>query len=96
MTVESVAALWTQIRSAPVPDVSTGSEIADCDLASLDSLIADCINTWLANAGTLDASRREVLASCLADLDRVLPQLSGEVASYFGDLHDMAVLVAAA
>jgi hypothetical protein len=59
----------------------------------LDTYVAGCVHSWLANRGELDVERWNVLAQCMADLDRVLPALSGAERTYFDACRTVGRLV---
>ena len=54
-------------------------------LTACDTLLAGCITDFVEN-GALDPQRVRVVTSVCADLERVMPRLSGEVHEYFSEL----------
>ncbi|MGW0435334.1 hypothetical protein ACWDV4_22690 [Micromonospora sp. NPDC003197] len=90
--LEAVARLWNVHLRADFPDRLRGVDLLGVDMVMLDADIAGCVSTWLGNRGRLDRGRQEVLARCVADLDRVLLILVGQQErAYYGRLRTMAV-----
>ena len=54
-------------------------------LTSCDTFLAGCISYFVEN-GALDPERTDAVASVCADLERVMPRLSGDAQSYFSEL----------
>jgi len=95
MTATSeVQLLWDAHRRAPFPPELAGEEIAGVDLVMLDADIAGCVSTWLRDRGRLDEERRRSLASCLQDVERVLPLLEHQEAhAYYERLRRLTQLI---
>lgn len=91
--VRAVAELWAAHREAAFPARLTTVDIAGIEMVMLDADTAGCISTWLANDGDLDDRRWDVLAAREQDLARVVPQLTGDEASYYQRLLDVTTLV---
>jgi hypothetical protein len=92
--LQAVAQLWEAHMQAPFPARLRGAEIAGVDMVLLDADTAGCVKTWLDNNGRLDAWRRDVIASCLDELNRVTPHLADQdEAAYYNRLRELAVLL---
>jgi len=76
---------WEAFRLRPFPKGHTGEEVEGVCLATLDTFAAGCIDSYT-GAGQLDSERHEILESCYADIETVLPELSGEGREYFEEL----------
>jgi hypothetical protein len=87
------ARLWEEHKAAAFPAGLRGQDVAGVDTIMLDAEVAGCIAAWIGNAGTLDSSRREILAQSLVELDRILPLLAdAEERRYFQRLRDLAAV----
>ncbi|MET9896636.1 hypothetical protein ABZZ47_42010 [Streptomyces sp. NPDC006465] len=67
-----VGRLWAAHYRSPFPDVPAGSK---GDLVELDTWLAGCVSTYLANDGDLDIGRQNVITKCLPNLRRHVAQL---------------------
>lgn len=70
--VGEVGRLWATHCRSPFPDVPVGSKGA---LAELDTWLAGCVSTYLANDGDLDIGRQNAMTKCLPKLRRHVAQL---------------------
>jgi hypothetical protein len=90
-----VSTLWTAHLAAPFPDglrwVDTPSSES---VPALDAYLAGCIQAFIANRGTLDPERLQVLKDCATDLAGLLGSLSGDEAVYVSRLLQAAELIA--
>ncbi|MET8050079.1 GNAT family N-acetyltransferase [Streptosporangium sp. NPDC005286] len=86
---QTVQTLWAQRQRLPFPEVPS--------LVTLDSTVADCVQTYLRRGGALHPDHRDILRSCLADLRAVRfdyrSPISGAL-TYFLQLRKMAELMA--
>jgi hypothetical protein len=62
-------------------------------MVSLCSNVSGCVSVWLRNGGRVDDRRWDVLADCEQKLNRAIPALDGEEASYYQRLLEMTVLI---
>ncbi|WP_245651688.1 GNAT family N-acetyltransferase [Streptosporangium amethystogenes] len=88
-THQTVQTLWARRRRLPFPEVPS--------LVTLDSTVADCVQTYLRRGGALHPDHRDVLRSCLADLRAVRFDYRSPISGAFGyflRLRKMAELVA--
>lgn len=85
---------WQGFLKRPFPSGWTRGEVNHVSLGALDSASTGCIQTYL-SSGALDKHRLAVLRSCVDDLERVLPRLSGDVKAHFSELHVLATEVLA-
>jgi hypothetical protein len=67
-----VGRLWAPRHRSPLPDVPADSRT---DLSELDTRLADCISTYLANDGDLDAGRQDIVMEYLPKLRRHVTRL---------------------
>jgi hypothetical protein len=89
-----VARLYAAYRQAPYPARLRGADIAGADMVLLDADVAGCVQTWLANDGTLEPRLWDALSRCLEQLDRAVPLLSRtEQAAYFSAARTLALAV---
>lgn len=92
--LHAVAQLWEAHLQAPFPARLKGAEIAGADTVLLDADTAGCVKTWLDNNGRLDSRRRGVIASCLDELNRVMPHVvDQDEAVYYDRLRELAELL---
>ncbi|GAA1891259.1 hypothetical protein [Asanoa iriomotensis] len=92
--VDEVRHLYARYRAMPYPREMRPADVAGVSMILLDANVAGCVHTWLANGGALDTKRWQILASCLDDLDRVLPLLTQEPDhAYFATCRTVARLV---
>jgi hypothetical protein len=76
---------WNEHYFRGFPHECAGKEVDGVCLTSCDTFLAGCISYFVEN-GTLDSDRTNVVAGVCADLERVLPSLSGEASRYFSEL----------
>ena len=88
--MNEILSLWQVHRDASWPRFSGPNE---GELMTLDTVISGCVTYYLDSEGGLDHQRITMLESCLADLDGLLPELTGGVAEYFGRLRLLATLL---
>lgn len=62
------------------------------ELMTLESTLGGCVRHSLVERG-LDTGRVQIVEGCLADLENILPDLSGEGREYFGRLRTLAYLM---
>lgn len=60
---------------------------------TLDTVVSGCALYFFDSDKTLDLPRIDMLQSCLAEIDDLLPELSGESIDYFGRLRMLAELL---
>ncbi|WP_231157404.1 hypothetical protein [Streptomyces sp. CNZ748] len=95
--VQNTALLWQEHRDAEFPANLRGVEVEDIDMVLLDADTAGCASSWINNGGTLDSQRRRVLQARVADLERVIPQISDPSGQrYHQRLHRLALLISSA
>jgi hypothetical protein len=82
--------LWEIHQAAEWPRAIGPSE---GELMILDTVIGGCVTYYLQSAQGLDAQRLEILETCLADLDALLPELEGEASGYFHRLRQVGALL---
>jgi hypothetical protein len=83
-------ALWEVHREAGWPPMSTPRE---GELMTLDTVVSGCAVYFFDAEETLDPPRVDMLQACLAELDDLLPDLSGECIDYFSRLRMLAELL---
>jgi hypothetical protein len=88
--MNEILSLWQIHRDASWPRFSGPNE---GELMTLDTVISGCVTYYLDSEGGLDPQRVTMLESCLADLDGLLPGLTGGVAEYFERLRALATLL---
>ncbi|MFF3446644.1 hypothetical protein ACFYXJ_05815 [Streptomyces sp. NPDC002667] len=85
--------LWEDHLHAPFPDGFRGVEFDGVDLVLLDADVAGLVRREL--KGGLDDAGIACLWGCIADLDKIVPQINEEYcASYFTRLRTMAQVAA--
>jgi len=89
----AIESLWRDHCAAGFPAGVAGDEVAGICVTSLDTFAAGCIQSFLASAGSLDAERLAVLASCSRDLATVVPEMNGEAKQYFARLEKLSTMV---
>ncbi|MDU0301970.1 hypothetical protein [Streptomyces sp. PAL114] len=95
--VQNTALLWQEHRDAEFPANLRGVEVEDIDMVLLDADTAGFASSWINNGGTLDSQRRRVLQARVADLERVIPQISDPSGQrYYQRLHRLALLISSA
>jgi hypothetical protein len=77
-----VKRLWNEKMDAPFPDCR-GEEIDGVDLVMLDSDLAGCVMHFLGERYGTDEFQKRILERVFADLTRIVPKMTGEVAEYF-------------
>jgi hypothetical protein len=77
-----VRRLWEEKQAAAFPDCR-GEEVDGVDLVLVDADLAGCVMHFLGNQFRGDDFQRGILRQIAADLDRIVPKMSGEVAQYF-------------
>lgn len=82
--------LWQMHQSTGWPR-SVGPN--EGELMTLDTVIGGCVTYYLESEEGLDERRMEILTTCLADLDALLPELAGEAAEYFVRLQQLGSLL---
>jgi len=75
-------------RRRPYPDGAHGA-VANVHLDLLDADVAGLVSQ-LVQHGALTDVQWSILEGCLADADRVLPELDGEVRDYFDQVRTLA------
>lgn len=60
---------------------------------TLDTVVSGCALYFFDAEETLDPPRIDMLQTCLAELDDLLPDLSGDCIDYFGRLRMLAELL---
>lgn len=83
-------ALWEVHREAGWPPVSTPRE---GELMTLDTVVSGCALYFFDAEETLDPPRIDLLQTCLAELDDLLPDLPSECIDYFARLRLLAELL---
>ncbi|MFM8551507.1 MAG: hypothetical protein ACKOCD_04215 [Nitrospiraceae bacterium] len=84
--------LWQVHKAARWP---TFSDPNQGELMTLDTVISGCVTYYLDAAEGLDPQRIVILEDCLADLNRLMPDLAGEAAAYFERTQTLACLLLA-
>ncbi|EDX21519.1 MULTISPECIES: hypothetical protein [Streptomyces] len=94
LTFTRVTTLWAAHTGESFPD---GLRWADAPsgapVPALDFYAAGCVNAYLAGQGVLDPQRHRILTECAADLEAILPGLTGHDATYVARLIRMAELI---
>lgn len=88
--MHDLASLWHVHREARWP---TFTSLHQGPLMTLDTVIGGCVTYYLESENGLDPQRVEILESCLADLNGLLPDLAAEVTPYFERLRTLATLL---
>ncbi|TLY17249.1 MAG: hypothetical protein E6K69_02460 [Nitrospirae bacterium] len=60
---------------------------------TLDTVISGCVTYYLESEDGLDPQRIDILESCLADLNGLLPELANDASEYFERLRTLATLL---
>jgi hypothetical protein len=76
---------WNAHYFRAFPLECAAEEVDGVCLTSCDTFLAGCIS-YFVEYGNLDPQRTGVVKSVCADLERVIPQLSGEAHEYFSEL----------
>lgn len=82
---------WHAFQSEPFPDSCAGLEVEGIELASLDTFVAGCIDSFMAGEGRLDPEGLSVLRQCSEELGIVVKNLGGEAKGYFERLRVLSV-----
>ena len=85
MSRAEIESAWNAHYFRGFPRECAGGEVDGVCLTSCDTFLAGCISYFVEN-GTLDPQRTDVVARVCADLDRVMPSLSGDAHRYFSEL----------
>lgn len=88
--MNDIVSLWQVHRDAGWPKFTDPNE---GELMTLDTVISGCITYYLESEDGLDPQRVEILESCLADLNGLLPELADEAGQYFERLRTLATLL---
>ena len=88
--MQEIVSLWHAHREARWP---TFTDLNQGQLMTLDTVISGCVTYYLESENGLDPQRVEILESCLADLDGLLPDLVAEISPYFERLRMLAALL---
>ncbi|TKB81953.1 MAG: hypothetical protein E8D45_01305 [Nitrospira sp.] len=83
--MSGIASLWSIHQCAHWPK---GMGSHEGPLMTLDTVISGCVTYYL-DEQRLDPPRIEMLEDCLADLEALLPDITGEAGDYFRRLHDL-------
>ena len=76
---------WNAHYFRAFPHECAGREVDGVCLTSCDTFLAGCISYFVEN-GALDPERIGVVSKVCADLERVMPHLSGDAHAYFAEL----------
>jgi hypothetical protein len=90
LTMTEIEKSWNVFLEKPFPENCVGLEVESIELVSLDTFSAGCIDTFIANKGSLDAKRISTLKSCFEALDKVLKYLDGDAKNYFEHLRSLS------
>ena len=85
MSRAEIEGAWNAHYFRAFPRECAGAEVEGVCLTSCDTFLAGCISYFVEN-GRLEPERTVAVASVCADLERVLPRLSGEAHEYFSEL----------
>ncbi|MEK6618992.1 MAG: hypothetical protein AAB093_07335 [Nitrospirota bacterium] len=88
--MNDIVSLWQVHRDAGWPKFTDPNE---GELMTLDAVISGCVTYYLESEDGLDPQRVEILESCLADLNGLLPELADEAGQYFERLRTLATLL---
>lgn len=87
MSHHSIASLWEEHSREGWPHFSSPNE---GQLMTLDTVIGGCAVFYLDGQPELDDQRIAILQDCVADLDGLLEDLSGDSLGYFQRLRRLA------
>ncbi len=94
--IMTITDLWTEHAKTVFPESYAGKDVNGVCLTSLDTYAAGCISTYIQqNRKSIDFERYQVLQKCKANLEEVLPDLTGEARMYFIRLHEMCSIIIA-
>jgi hypothetical protein len=85
MSRAEIESAWSEHYFRRFPQECAGKEVDGVCLTSCDTFLAGCISYFVEN-GTLDPDRTNDVARVCADLERVMPHLSGDSSKYFSEL----------
>ena len=85
MSRAEIESAWNAHYFRAFPRECAGTEVDGVSLTSCDTFLAGCLSYFVEN-GTLDPERTDAVVNVCADLERVLPRLSGEAHEYFSEL----------
>lgn len=89
--MDDLTAMWQTHRDAAWPDLASPHE---GELMTLDTVISGCVVFYMEHDEGLDGQRVEILASCLSDLEALLPELPDpDARAYFDRLKVLGQLV---
>ncbi len=88
--MNDIVSLWQVHREAGWPKFTDPNE---GELMTLDTVISGCVTYYSESEDGLDPQRVEMLESCLADLNGLLPELADEAGQYFERLRTLATLL---
>jgi len=83
--LQSIFRIWVRLSRKLFPSNCSGVDIRGIDLVTLDSNVAGCVSTFLAQ-GHLEASSMDALYYCNDCLDTVALELQGYEGWYFRQL----------
>ncbi|MCZ6800384.1 MAG: hypothetical protein O7F12_07855 [Nitrospirae bacterium] len=82
--------IWEAHRSTDWP-TDLGSQ--EGELMMIDTVMSGCATYYLEAEDGLDPQRREMLKSCVEDLENLLPDLDPSAEPYFQRLHQLGSLM---
>jgi len=85
MSRAEIEGAWNAHYFRAFPRECADRDVAGVSLTSCDTFLAGCISYFVEN-GTLDQERTDAVANVCADLERVMPRLSGDAHAYFSEL----------
>ena len=88
--MENLFTCWEAHRDAAWPQQAGPRE---GQLMTLDTVISGCMTYFLDASEGLDPQRRDMLVSCLSELDELLPELPAEALPYFERLRTLGKLL---
>jgi len=77
-----VRRLFAEVQVAPFPDCR-GREVDGVDLVLVDADLVGCVMHYLGQGFRDDAYQLPILERIAGELDRIVPQMTGEGARYF-------------
>jgi hypothetical protein len=94
-SVMFVTRLWEEHLTCSFPPSLAGEEVAEGSppLGYIDASAAGCIQTFIANRGTLDHEELRAVRKCSEELDQVNGYLEGEALIYFHRLWRMSEMI---
>ena len=91
--LRAVAGLYEKHRQTAFPRRLVVDDVNGVEMVSLDSTVSGCVHTWLKDRGHIHDRGWDTLAECEQVLNRAIPALDGDEASYYRRLLDMTVLI---